>query len=35
MKALAITAFCFNFGVITPVAPMRGATASAYASAPR
>ncbi len=29
VKALVITAFCFNFGVITPIAPMRGAAARA------
>ena len=25
LKALAITAFCFNFGVVIPTAPMLGA----------
>ncbi|HEU0178147.1 MAG TPA: hypothetical protein VFV58_28120 [Blastocatellia bacterium] len=29
LKALAIMAFCFNFGVITPTAPMLGAAARA------
>ena len=29
LKALAITAFCFNFGVVSPTAPMLGAAARA------
>jgi len=32
LKALAIMAFCFNFGAITPTAPMLGATARAQES---
>jgi hypothetical protein len=32
LKALAITAFCFNFGVVGPTAPMLGATARAQES---
>jgi hypothetical protein len=32
LKALAITAFCFNFGALGPTAPMLGAAASAQES---